>query len=239
MNGINSIIKFFTGGTVLNIESYYNAGLQYLENQEYAKAYETFLEAVKSSHNNKENLHLKYFCEGMIHYEKAPKSSENKNPQEYLKALRCYLLAYDYGLEHFFLYYYLGDTAGKIGTGGKRNPFHKAVKYVYRSFGIQAFIRCTSILAEVKPESNLAQRALKKAATLNTVHHRYPRLLEEARNHTGELNEDILTGKKSCDNKEWNYFTNIMQNLLNPKLLAPTKKRSFRYTPSKLLKLIK
>lgn len=207
----------------LNARNYFQEGINCLAEEQYMRAYETFQEGLQALNNissagEGETTGYKHFFAGMIHYENAPKNS-TLNPLEYLQALENYISAAENGLEHYYLYYYLGDAAAKIGIAGKHSPFHPVVRYLYQSFAIQSFVLSTNILAKLDPKGALAKRALHKATSLYTYHHKDAKQLTDAKNITSIFTEDVLTGKTACSKEEWHAFLLFMRKFLDPRTI--------------------
>ncbi|KYD33080.1 tetratricopeptide repeat protein [Parageobacillus toebii] len=124
----------------IEINNYYLQGLKYLRNKEFLKARNEFDKAAKLSEKEQLLLDIGQFCRGMVWYEDAPNYTGGK-PTEYLNALDCFINALINGFEGDYIYFYLGDTAAKLGGGQESNYFDEKSKFFYRLLAIQSYIK--------------------------------------------------------------------------------------------------
>lgn len=123
------------------INNYYLQGLSYLRNEEFLNARDNFEKAANLSEKERLLPDIGLFCRGMVWYEDAPDNYTGGKPTEYLNALECFIEALGHGYKGDYIYFYLGDTAAKLGGGKESNYFDEKSKFFYRLLAMQSYIK--------------------------------------------------------------------------------------------------
>lgn len=171
----------------IEINNYYLQGLKYLRNKEFLKARNEFDKAAKLSEKEQLLVDIGQFCRGMVWYEDAPNYTGDK-PTEYLNALDCFINALINGFEGDYIYFYLGDTAAKLGGGQESNYFDEKSKFFYRLLAIQSYIK------SIKKKETMSEASFFKLDVIHSPQNRTDRkiVIEAQKYFKTKLNR-ILT----------------------------------------------